>query len=86
MTTPEHHTRYRNAWLSWLSLNRYDYNNSALDEQFRLEDEMDQAQNDFTWDEFQQFKITLPFYFDIFPDIEIKKHIEIDVDWVKEGF
>ena len=54
MTIPEHHHRYATAW----SLHK-DPNCSA-ESRLILEQEMDDAQNDFTWDEFQAFKCTLP--------------------------
>lgn len=51
---PEHHTRYARAW----SL----YQDPSLDDEARriLEDEMDAAQNHFSWGEFRSFKTTLP--------------------------
>jgi len=51
---PEHHRRYAVAW----SL----YKDDSLSEQSKLllEREMDDAQNYFNWDEFQEFKLTLP--------------------------
>ena len=54
MTEPEHHTRYKRAW----SL----YQEEGLCQESRkaLEKEMDSAQNHFSWDEFQDFKETLP--------------------------
>ena len=51
---PIHHERYARAW----SLHR----DPAMSDESRqiLEREMDDAQNHFTWDEFQEFKKTLP--------------------------
>ncbi len=55
---PDHHRRYAIAW----SL----YQDADCSEQSRmlLAREMDDAQNHFTWDEFQSFKETLPGYID----------------------
>lgn len=51
---PDHHRRYAAAW----SLHQ---DRSCSDEsRILLEHEMDDAQNHFEWDEFQQFKATLP--------------------------
>lgn len=51
---PEHHVRYARAWV----LHRdTDISDSARE---ILEREMDAAQNLFGWDEFQEFKVTLP--------------------------
>ena len=56
LVMPNHHERYARAW----SLHR---DPSMSDELRRiLECEMDEAQNHFGWDEFQQFKETLPGY------------------------
>jgi hypothetical protein len=51
-----HHKRYARAW--------YLYNDQNLSDEAKkmLEREMDAAQNDFAWDEFQAFKATLPGY------------------------
>lgn len=51
-----HQQRYRDAWEK--------YRDPTLTDAERqvLEQEMDSAQNDFTWDEFQDFKKTLPGY------------------------
>lgn len=95
MTTPDHHTRYRKAWLEYYHLTRYgrpstDFSSDFMRDAYRLEHEMDQAQNYFTWDEFQEFKRTLPGFLDIWPDncegIDEAIEIEKDVDWMKEGF
>jgi hypothetical protein len=53
MKEPEHHETYRTAWTEY---------RSCLSEQRRkeLEQMMDRAQDNFGWDEFQDFKITLP--------------------------
>jgi len=54
MKEPIHHERYARAW----SLHR---DPDISDESRRiLEQEMDDAQNYFSWDEFQEFKRTLP--------------------------
>lgn len=56
LVMPIHHERYARAW----SLHR---DPSMSDESRQiLEREMDDAQNHFTWDEFQKFKTTLPGY------------------------
>ena len=54
--TQKHQTRYALAWNL--------YQDETLSEESRLvlEQEMDSAQNDFSWDEFQVFKATLPDY------------------------
>lgn len=49
MTEPEHHKRYREAWEAYRKTGNPD-----------LGRKMDMAQNQFTWDEFQAFKKTLP--------------------------
>lgn len=51
-----HHERYARAW--------YLYNDQNLSNEAKktLEREMDSAQDDFSWDEFQSFKATLPGY------------------------
>lgn len=51
---PKHHERYARAW----SL----YQDDTLSDEARqaLENEMDNAQNDFSFAEFQEFKFTLP--------------------------
>lgn len=53
---PEHHLRYSRAW----SL----YQDKSLSDEARLilEQEMDDAQNNFGWNEFQEFKETLTGY------------------------
>lgn len=51
---PEHHRRYRLAWLAHLDPDTPEH--CLID----IENEMDSAQNHFTWDEFQEFKKTLP--------------------------
>lgn len=55
-TIPNHHLRYSRAW----SL----YQEKGLSEELKisLENEMDSAQNLFGWQEFQDFKKTLPGY------------------------
>jgi len=53
---PEHHKRYRVAWEAHRDP---DTPKSCLKD---IENEMDNAQNDFKWDEFQEFKQTLPGY------------------------
>ena len=55
---PIHHERYARAW----SLHR-DPDMSDESRQI-LEREMDDSQNHFTWDEFQEFKETLPGFVD----------------------
>lgn len=54
MQPPAHHVRYARAWML--------HEDSGMPEHCKeiLEREMDAAQNDFTYDEFQIFKITLP--------------------------
>lgn len=53
---PEHHRRYAIAW----SLHQ---DPTCSDEsRLILEREMDDAQNSFSWDEFQSFEATLPGY------------------------
>jgi len=90
-TTPEHHTRFRNAWLQYYYLTRYgrpstDFSSDFMRDARRLEHEMDQAQNCFTRDEFEEFQRTLPSYLGVWPDNDKDKDTEKDVDWMKEGF
>jgi hypothetical protein len=51
---PSHHERYARAWDLYLDESLSDGARRSL------EQEMDSAQNHFTWDEFQAFKLTLP--------------------------
>ena len=53
-TEPSHYRRYRVAWEAYIDPDTPDA--CRLD----LENEMDSAQNEFTFDEFQEFKKTLP--------------------------
>lgn len=55
MREPEHHNRYRKAWEEYSTC----FDKVRAKE---LEREMDSAQNHFGWDEFQEFKKTLPGY------------------------
>lgn len=52
---PDHHRRYREAWDAYRTC--FDDADAQL-----LERAMDAAQNSFGWDEFQEFKQTLPGY------------------------
>jgi len=51
---PEHHRRYAMAWTLHCEPN------CSQETKIILEKEMDNAQNHFSWDEFQAFKQTLP--------------------------
>jgi len=53
---PDHYRRYRLAWESYADPDTPKKCKEAL------EKEMDSAQNDFKFDEFQEFKETLPGY------------------------
>lgn len=56
LVMPKHHARYSRAWFL--------HQDAELSDESRLilEREMDDAQNYFGWDEFQEFKATLPGY------------------------
>ena len=56
IVVPKHHARYARAWFL--------HQDADLSDESRLilEHEMDDAQNNFSWDEFQKFKATLPGY------------------------
>ena len=60
--TADPRTRYARAWFL--------YRDTSLDDATRqtLEQEMDSAQNHFTWAEFQEFKKTLPGYEDFWTE------------------
>ena len=51
---PDHQKRYLRAWLL------YKDEDWSEEEKTNLENEMDNAQNDFGWDEFHEFKHKLP--------------------------
>jgi len=53
---PNHHRLYRLAWESYIDPD------TPKSCKRNLEKEMDSAQNHFCWDEFQEFKETLPGY------------------------
>ena len=53
MTEPNHQKQYREAWQAWKKTGN-------LNRKKELEKKMDNAQNNFEWDEFQLFKKTLP--------------------------
>lgn len=59
---PEHHVRYARAWALHLDSDMPD---SARE---ILECEMDEAQNLFGWDEFQEFKLRLPGFVEFWAD------------------
>ena len=58
MATPKHQNRYALAWSLWKEPS------CSPENKLVLEREMDNAQNNFTWQEFQDFKETLPGYLD----------------------
>lgn len=92
--TPEHHTRYKNAWLKYKSIFSY-LENYKMDDFLELSQELrelryelDQAIVCFSRDEFQEFKKTLHGFVEL-PGIPVwTENINAfsDNDWMKEGF
>lgn len=74
--THSHHVRYARAWSLYQDDDISDESRKAL------EREMDAAQNSFEWNEFQEFKKTLPGYAKFFEeqylkliDLYVKNHL-----------
>lgn len=63
---PEHHRRYRLAWDSYIDPD------TSKECKKDLQIEMDKAQNEFEWDEFQIFKKTLIGYEELWAEITNK--------------
>jgi len=76
---PKHHRRYRIAW----SL----YQDKGLTDEHRLilEQEMDGAQNHFTWDEFQTFKETLPGFVEFWKALGASMDVALKVFQERNG-
>lgn len=67
----KHQDDYRRYWMKYL-----DCTSSVRRKE--LESLMDQAQNHFSWNEFQEFKVTLPHYIDHWKGLLIEAKEKLD--------